>query len=65
MSDWISDKVKLGKTDLYAGRLGLGAAYGVPTEAIEVAFEAGCNYFYWGYCWDWLPLLNTTPSPCG
>ncbi len=48
MSNWIGEKVKLGKTDLFVGRLGLGAAYGAPTEAIEAAFEAGCNYFYWG-----------------
>jgi len=33
---------------LYAGRLGIGAAYGAPPDALEAAFEAGCNYFYWG-----------------
>lgn len=48
MENWLQQKVKLGQTDLYAGRLGIGAAYGVPTGAIEEAFEAGCNYFYWG-----------------
>ncbi len=41
-------KVKLGKTDLVAGRLGLGASYGTPADALEAAFEHGCNYFYWG-----------------
>lgn len=48
MSNWIGDKIKLGRTDLYVGRLGLGSSYGAPTKAIEAAFEAGCNYFYWG-----------------
>ncbi len=48
MSNWVGDKIKLGHTDLYVGRLGLGAGYGAPTEALEAAFDAGCNYFYWG-----------------
>jgi aryl-alcohol dehydrogenase-like predicted oxidoreductase len=48
MENWLQQKVKLGQTDLYAGRLGIGASYGVPTDAIEEAYEAGCNYFYWG-----------------
>ena len=48
MSDWIAEKIKLGKTGLKVGRLGLGAAYGAPAKSFEAAFEAGCNYFYWG-----------------
>lgn len=48
MEDWLNRKIRLGKTELYAGRLGIGAAYGAPAAAIEAAFEAGCNYFYWG-----------------
>jgi len=48
MSDWIKQKIMLGKTALSVGRLGLGASYGVPAKALEEAFEAGCNYFYWG-----------------
>jgi aryl-alcohol dehydrogenase-like predicted oxidoreductase len=48
MSDWMKERVKLGKTELKAGRLGIGASYGPPTAALEAAFEAGCNYFYWG-----------------
>lgn len=48
MNDWLKEKVKLGAPGLMAGRLGLGASYGTPTKAIEAAFEAGCNYFYWG-----------------
>ncbi|MBC8418272.1 MAG: hypothetical protein H8E10_06725 [Desulfobacterales bacterium] len=38
----------LGRTGLKAGRLGVAASYGAPTEAFEEAFEKGCNYFYWG-----------------
>jgi aryl-alcohol dehydrogenase-like predicted oxidoreductase len=48
MSDWVAEKIKLGKTELMVGRLGLGAAYGAPAKSLEAAFEAGCNYFYWG-----------------
>jgi len=48
MQDWLNQRIKLGKTDLATGRVGIGAAYGAPTEALEAAFEAGCNYFYWG-----------------
>jgi aryl-alcohol dehydrogenase-like predicted oxidoreductase len=38
----------LGRTGLRVGRLGLAASYGVPTDAVERAFEHGVNYFYWG-----------------
>jgi len=48
MSDWLTERIKLGRTDLKVGRLGLGAAYGAPSESFEAAFDAGCNYFYWG-----------------
>jgi aryl-alcohol dehydrogenase-like predicted oxidoreductase len=48
MVDWLNQRVRLGKTELNSGRLGIGAAYGAPAEALEEAFEAGCNYFYWG-----------------
>ena len=48
MSEWLAEKIRLGKTDLLAGRLGLGAAYGAPSKSYEAAFDAGCNYFYWG-----------------
>jgi aryl-alcohol dehydrogenase-like predicted oxidoreductase len=38
----------LGRTGLEAGRLGMAASYGVPTAAVERAFERGVNYLYWG-----------------
>src|SRR5674476_967911 len=38
----------LGRTGRKVGRLGIASGYGVPTVAIEEAFERGCNYFTWG-----------------
>jgi len=38
----------LGRTGLRVGRLGVSASYGVPTGAVERAYERGVNYFYWG-----------------
>ncbi len=48
MSDWLKERIKLGRTDLYPGRLGLGSSYTLSSKAFEDAFEAGCNFFYWG-----------------
>jgi predicted aldo/keto reductase-like oxidoreductase len=42
------EKRRLGSTGLDAGPLGLAASYGAPASAFEMAFERGCNYFYWG-----------------
>jgi predicted aldo/keto reductase-like oxidoreductase len=41
-------RVALGRTGLQVGRLGIASGYGAPTEALEEAFERGCNYFTWG-----------------
>jgi aryl-alcohol dehydrogenase-like predicted oxidoreductase len=38
----------LGRTGLEVGRLGMAASFGVPTRAVEQAFERGVNYLYWG-----------------
>ena len=38
----------LGRTGLSVGALGIASSYGVPTAAIERAFEQGANYLYWG-----------------
>ena len=38
----------LGRTGLTVGRLGVASSFGAPAAAFEEAFEAGCNYFYWG-----------------
>ncbi|MBS3820006.1 aldo/keto reductase [bacterium] len=48
MNTFLKERVKLGRTDLYTGRLGLGSSYTFSSKAIEEAFEAGCNFFYWG-----------------
>ena len=42
------EPIILGRTGLRVGRLGIASGYGVPTAAIEEAFERGCNYFTWG-----------------
>jgi hypothetical protein len=33
----------LGRTGLKVGRLGIASGYGTPPQAIEMAFERGCN----------------------
>ncbi len=38
----------LGRTGLKVGRLGIATGYRAPVEAIELAFERGCNYLTWG-----------------
>ena len=38
----------LGRTGLKVGRIGIATGYGAPAEAIELAFERGCNYLTWG-----------------
>jgi predicted aldo/keto reductase-like oxidoreductase len=38
----------LGRTNQLVGPLGLAASYGVGERGVEIAFERGCRYFYWG-----------------
>ncbi len=38
----------LGRSGLTVGPIGISASYGVPTKAVERAFERGANYLYWG-----------------
>src|SRR5438270_13493068 len=38
----------LGRTGRSVGRLGLAAGYGADQRCVEMAFERGANYFYWG-----------------
>lgn len=38
----------LGRSGLTVGRLGLSSGYGGSARGFEMAFERGCNYFYWG-----------------
>ena len=48
MSDWLKERIKLGQTDLSIGRLGVASSYTLSSKAFEDAFDAGCNFFYWG-----------------
>lgn len=43
----LNEKRQLGNTGLEVGRLGVAGGYGASAEAFEMAFERGCNYFYW------------------
>lgn len=47
MATPFGDRV-LGRTGLAVGPLGLSSSYGMPTAAVEEAFERGMNYLYWG-----------------
>jgi predicted aldo/keto reductase-like oxidoreductase len=38
----------LGRTGMQVGRLGIASGYQAPADAIELAFERGCNYLTWG-----------------
>jgi aryl-alcohol dehydrogenase-like predicted oxidoreductase len=40
--------VRLRHTDLLIGRIGLGSSFGVGPEGLEIAYDHGINYFYWG-----------------
>jgi aryl-alcohol dehydrogenase-like predicted oxidoreductase len=43
-----TQQTTLGRTGLKVGRLGIASGYWAPAEAIEMAFERGCNYLTWG-----------------
>jgi len=38
----------LGRTGRIVGPLGLASSFGVGERGVEIAFERGCRYFYWG-----------------
>jgi aryl-alcohol dehydrogenase-like predicted oxidoreductase len=46
-ADWWQRR-RLGRTDLWVSRLGLGASYGVSGRDVDRALERGINYLYWG-----------------
>jgi len=46
MTDWKT--ATLGKTGWKAGRLGLASSYGADERCVQMAFERGVNYLYWG-----------------
>ena len=41
-------RVRLPHTDLTVGRIGLASSFGVAPEGLELAFDHGINFFYWG-----------------
>jgi len=40
--------VRLPRTDLVVGRIGLGSSFGAGPDALALAYDHGINYFYWG-----------------
>ena len=46
MTDWKT--ATLGKTGWKVGRLGLASSYGADERCVQMAFERGVNYLYWG-----------------
>jgi aryl-alcohol dehydrogenase-like predicted oxidoreductase len=44
--DW--KRSTLGRTGISVGRIGLAAGYGADQHCVELGFERGVNYFYWG-----------------
>jgi aryl-alcohol dehydrogenase-like predicted oxidoreductase len=41
-------RITLPHTALRVGRIGLGSSFGIGPESVELAFDHGINYFYWG-----------------
>ena len=39
---------RLPHTDLTVGRIGLGSSFGIGAGDVELAYDHGINYFYWG-----------------
>ena len=42
------ERAILGRTGFEVGRLGLASSYGASADAVQLAFDNGVNYFYWG-----------------
>ena len=42
------ERAVLGRTGIETGRIGLASSYGAPANVVELAFDRGVNYFYWG-----------------
>ena len=41
-------RIRLPQSDLVVSRIGLGSSFGVGPEGLELAFDHGINFFYWG-----------------
>ena len=48
MNPNFKEHTTLGRTGLSVSRIGVASGYGVPSEAVDRAYEEfGVNYFYW------------------
>ena len=43
-----ASRIRLPHTELDVGRIGFGSSYGVGAEGVELAYDLGMNFFYWG-----------------
>ena len=41
-------QMRLAHTDLTVGRIGLGSSFGVGPDGLEIAYDHGINFYYWG-----------------
>jgi aryl-alcohol dehydrogenase-like predicted oxidoreductase len=41
-------RIRLGRSGLDVGKLGVASSYGAPASSFREAFDRGVNYFYWG-----------------
>jgi len=41
-------RIRLPHTELSVGRIGLGSSFGVGADGLELAYDHGINFFYWG-----------------
>ena len=48
MTEGFDRQKRLPHTDLVVGRIGLGSSFGIGPDDLELAFDHGINYFYWG-----------------
>lgn len=44
----LENKIKLGNSGLMVSRIGIASSYSVGAEGVELAYDNGINYFYWG-----------------
>lgn len=45
---YLESKVQLGRSGLLVSRIGIASSFGVGADGLEMAFDHGINYFYWG-----------------
>jgi len=45
---YLEKKIELGRSGLITSRIGIASSFGVGADGIEMAYDNGINYFYWG-----------------